>query len=172
MMQPSTWGTPAQFWGGGRGTHTPPSWGREAAQDRLCAPLPGLCPLLGDSCPDPTYGWGDPAWERSGGAPALPPGSRDLYGHHRTLPYGARHVPPPRQAALYRCPLQAGLWPGVTLPAETGRRLQETLGPRPGSHTMLQPRSLHRDPERPPSPVATPASPRGCFGGCRTLRSL
>lgn len=141
-------GDPGPVWGGGRGNLARAGWTlRTPAQD---------------SCPHPAWGQGDPGWERS----------RELPGRHRTPPWHARHPPPPRQAALSRCPLQAGPWPGFTLPAETGRRWQETLGPRPGSDTVCQPRSLRRDPEQPPSPTATPASPQGCFGGWRTLRSL
>lgn len=177
----NTWGTPAQFEGGRKGTphhHLPEmgqgGLGRAAgtAWVGLCAPLLGPCPFPGDSCLDPARGEGGPRLGKERGAPSPLPGSRDLSGRHRTLPYRARHLPPPSQAALYRCPLQVGLWPGFTLPAETGKRLQETLGPRPWSDTVRQPRSLRRDPEQPSSPSLRPLrAPRGWFGGCRTLRS-
>lgn len=139
---------------GGREGKPPPEPGKEAwggtagtAQDRLSALLPDPCPLPG----------GTHACTLHGDRGALP--GKGVGGSHPAAgepgpvsPSPCAAVPrstpaPPRQPALCRCPLQAGLWPGFVLPAETGRRLQETLGPRPGSDTVLQPRSLRWEPE-------------------------
>lgn len=70
----NTWGTPAQFeGGGGRGIPPPPprdgTGAAGTAWDGLCAPLLGPCPFPGDSRLDPARGEGDPAWKRSGGLP-------------------------------------------------------------------------------------------------------